>query len=218
MLKFRYGAVAALGVLLLLGGCLKLQRPGKPVRFFTLEYAAPDLRLNEPLGSVLQVNRFGVAPTYDTRRMVYRDGDFKRDAYFYSQWRDNPGDLVSYFLARDLRDSGYFKAVVPRNSQAGATHAVEGYVEEFFEWDSEEQWEAVLTISVTLTKSLEPDASRKVISQKTYRVKEGFQEKTPAGLAAAMSRAMRTLSGQVTEDVYQALRQERDHRRETPSP
>lgn len=208
MLKFRYGAVAALGVILLLGGCLKLQRPGKPVRFFTLEYAALDLRLNEPLGSVLQVNRFGVAPTYDTRRMLYRDGDFKRDAYFYSQWRDNPGDLVSYFLARDLRDSGYFKAVVPRSSQAGATHVVEGYVEEFFEWDSEEQWEAVLTISVTLTKSLEPDASRKVISQKTYRVKEGFQEKTPAGLAAAMSRAMRILSGQVTEDVYRALRQE----------
>jgi len=206
MVRFGYSAVAVLVGILLFGGCLKLQRPEKPVRFYTLEYAEPEHRVDKPLGSILQVNRFGVAPTYNTRRMIYREGDFRRDAYIYSQWRDNPGEMVSYFLARDLRGSGYFNAVVPHRTQAGVTHVLEGYVEEFFEWDFEEGWEAVLTVSITLTKALEPDVSRKVIRQKTYRVREPFQEKTPTGLAAAMSRAMRALSRQVIEDVYNALR------------
>lgn len=205
-MQHRWVAIPVLGLLILaLGGCLNLQGPHKPIQFYTLEYPVPGPAGVPRLGWVLRVNRFSAAPTYNTRRMIYRDKAFQRDAYVYSQWRDNPADLVSFFLTRDLRGSGLFKAVIPEGSQESATHVVEGVVEEFLEWDSEALWEAVLSVSITLIRAGEPDASKKVVFQKTYRLREPCPEKNPAGLAAAMSRAMASLSGSVIEEIYAAL-------------
>jgi hypothetical protein len=47
----------------------------------------------------------------------------------------------------------------------------------------------------------------KVVFQKNYRVAEPMFERTPKGLAEAMSRAMERASAEITTDVYQAARQ-----------
>ncbi|MFZ5448045.1 MAG: hypothetical protein ACOZFS_05345 [Thermodesulfobacteriota bacterium] len=48
------------------------------------------------------------------------------------------------------------------------------------------------------------EITQRVVFQKNYRAAEPLIEKTPKGLAAAMSRAMQNLSGAIISDTYQA--------------
>ena len=98
--------------LLLTAACTgQLKKPARRIDFYTLEYPAPRPSVKAPLPLVLGVQRFRVAPTYNTQKIVYRDRNFKRNTYQYHKWRAEPGDLVGYFLARDLKQAGIFKAV-----------------------------------------------------------------------------------------------------------
>lgn len=193
---------------LVLGACLNLKEPRTRVDFYTLEYDPPPLPLEEmePLPVIIRLQRFGVAPTYNTNRLIYRDASFERDAYLYHKWRANPGDLVSYFLGRDLRQSGLFDGVLAYDSQSPASFMLEGFVDEFLEWDEKDVWHAVLTTSITLMVENEPDISRRILFQKTYHAKEPSARKRPRELAAAMSQAMSRISREVTTDLYTHLR------------
>lgn len=184
-------------------------KPKERIDHYVLEYEAhriPDL---EPVPVVVRLERFSVAPQYNTSRIVYRDREFARETYNYHRWRANPGDLVTHFLSRDFRESGLFKAVFEAGSRFPASCVLEGSVEEFFERDGAEQWEAVLALNVTLLAEGEPDVSRRVLYQKTYRDSEPCARKNPTALSEAMSRAMARVSRAVIEDVYRVFNPEK---------
>jgi cholesterol transport system auxiliary component len=147
-----------------------------------------------------------VAPIYNTNQIIYRDQSFKRDAYAYFKWRANPGDLVTHFLNRDIRTAGLFKAVLPFDSRSASSHMLEGTVDEFFEWDTEENWKAVLSISITLMVDTEPDISKRIIFQKSYGTTKACEQKHPKALAQSMSQAMAEISGKIIADIYSHLK------------
>jgi cholesterol transport system auxiliary component len=197
--------VLALGA----GACAGMGETPERIDYYVLEYEPPSLPGLEPVDEVIRLERFSVAPSYNTERIVYRESAFQRDTYNYHRWRANPGDLVSYFVLRDLRRSGLFQAVLPQDTRLPATCSLEGIVEEFFERDSEERWEAVLTLSVTLLVEGEPDVSRRVLHQATYHEVEPAERKNPGAFTEAMSRATARVSTRILEDIHQALSRER---------
>lgn len=190
---------------LLISGCLSIKHPYQKIDYYTLEYDSPPMTHLETLPLVLRVERFQVAPVYDTSRIIYREKPFTRDAYRYHMWRSNPGNLVSYFLIRDLRQSEAFKSVITRNGSLISTHVIEGAVDEFYEHDGKNLWEAVLAVSITLMAKNEPDVSKKILLQKKYSTRETCRHKNPQALAEAMSNAMAKLSASIITEVYQAL-------------
>lgn len=198
-----------LGSTLLLGACLSLKQPSNKIEFYTLEYDPPQLASLKPLPFVIRLERFGVAPEYNSDRIIYRDKSFKRDAYVYYRWRANPGDLVTSFLSRDIKQSGLFKAVLFFDSKLPSSHLLEGSVDEFFEYDAEEGWEAVLSISITLMSENEPDNSRRVLFQKNYQGREPCKQKNPRALAEAMSRVMSAVSREIIETIHTTLKEKR---------
>jgi len=187
------------------GGCFNFKQPRNRVEHYTLEYAPPVIEGLEPLPVSLKIERFSVNPAYNTRRIIYRDGSFKRNEYFYHKWRVNPGDLVTSFLSRDIKNTGLFKAVLPNETDIPFSYVLEGSVDEFVEWDASGEWEAVLAVTVTLTAADEPDISKRVLFQKTYRVAKPFAEKNPRGLTEAMSQAMAEASSHIIRDIYAAV-------------
>lgn len=192
-------------------GCVNFREPTRAEKtaYYTLEYAAPAVDQLQPLSVVLKVPRFGVAPTYDTNRIIYRGGSFERDAYVYHKWRDNPGDMIPYFLGRDMRQSGLFEAVLSRDSRVPASHILEGTVDEFFEWDGEDGWEAVLSISVVLADVNDPEGGKRPLLQNSYHVRKPCREKTPKALAEAMSHALSEISGAIIKEVYACLKDQK---------
>jgi cholesterol transport system auxiliary component len=183
--------------------------------FYTLEYEAPAPSHLQPLSAALRVKRFSVAPTYDTNRIIYRERAYGRDAYVYHKWRNNPGQLVSHFLSRDMRETGLFEAVLYHDSRVPASHILEGWVDEFFEWDDEDRREAVLSVSIVLTAFDDMDVGMRNLFQKTYSKREPCEGKTPKALAEAMSHAMQKVSSEITGDIYSFLKQISDETSQT---
>ena len=200
LLRKRWIQVIALAFVA--AACSTLKQPSPRIAFYTLEYPSPRVEGLKPLSAALQVDRFAVAPMYNTSQMVYRDRAFRRDAYIYHRWRSNPGDLVTYFIARDLRESGLFKAVSPGEGELFSQYVLEGSVEEFFEWETEAEWKAVLAVSITLLVDRQPDISKRVLFQKTLSTSKIFKQKNPLGFAEAMSEAMAEVSLEIIQSIY----------------
>ena len=186
--------------------CVNIKQPRSKIEFYTLEYDPPTLGTLKPLASVIKVERFSVAPIVNTNRIIYRDNSFKRSSYQYHRWRANPGDLVSYFLGRDIKKSGLFKAVLPYDSRLPCSYILEGSVDEFLEWDMEEQWQALLSVTITLMADREPDVSKRILFQKSYRSIKPCKQRHPRALTKAMSQAMKEVSGQSIKDIYTCLK------------
>ena len=189
-------------------GCVSLKQPNTKFEYYTLEYDAlnPDKSpAPDQKSTILKITHFSAAPLYNTDRIIYRDQRFKRTPYFYHKWKVKPAEFVTYFLSRDLKESGLFEAVLPPTSGSPHTHTVEGIVDEFLEWDSNDSWEAVLSISVTLQVAREPDADKRVIFQHSFSTRKKCQEKNPLALAQAMSFAMAEVSKEIGIAIHDAL-------------
>jgi len=192
---------------LLVCACASVGKPGKKIDYYALEYDPP-LPLNNiaKIPFTIRVSRFQVSPLYNSNKIIYRDAPFSRNEYYYRKWRANPGDMTTYFLKRDLQQSGLFKAVFSPENRFAGDYLLEGAVDEFFEQDNPDYWEAVLSITIALIKENEPDVTKRVIFQKAYRVRAPCRQKNPKSLSEAMSLAMAQVSEQVLRDVVQALR------------
>ena len=195
-----------LAFLLVLGACTGIEKPRAKIDFYTLEYESPEKTGRMPIPAVLKMQRFSVAPDYNTDRIIYRDRSFRRNSYTYHKWRSNPGDLVTHLLARDMIRSGMFKAVLTYDSRSSASYTLEGSVNEFLERDLEDRWEAVLSLDITLLSESNPDTSKCIIFQKTYCSDAPCKKKNPRSLAEAMSMALEQISKEIIEDVYTRLR------------
>jgi cholesterol transport system auxiliary component len=142
---------------------------------------------------------------YNTLQIIYRDRSFRREAYPYEKWRANPGDLVTYYLSRDLKNSGLFKAVAPYESRIEPSLVMEGSVDEVFEWDSEDGWKAVLTVSTVLLRHPEPDLSKRIVFQQTFHAVKPCRKRNIESFSEAMSEAMAEVSAQIIRTTYQQL-------------
>jgi len=197
--------IALLGLTLSLAACLNLKQPPNKIEYYTLEYDPPVAANRQALPYVLRVLQFSVSPIYNSNRIIYRDRSYKRQAYFYHKWRANPGRLVSYFLSRDLKESGRFKAVLPGDSRVAPAFVVEGTVDEFLEVAGNDNGQAFLAVSIVLLDENQTDISQKVLFQKTYRTRQPCEQTHPRALAAAMSLAMSKISLSIVDDLFNNL-------------
>ncbi|MFO7665620.1 MAG: hypothetical protein R6V76_03275, partial [Desulfobacterales bacterium] len=113
--------------------------------------------------------------------------------------------LVAYFLFRDIRQSGLFKAVFNHDTGFAATYSISGTVDEFFEDDRGKIWEAVLSLDIILMEENEPDLNKRILFQKKYSTRKECAGNNPGAFAEAMSKAMSELSAQIIMDIYKTL-------------
>jgi cholesterol transport system auxiliary component len=197
--------ILLIGLALLLSACLDLKQPSNKIDYYSLEYDPPRMRDYQPVAEVIKVEQFSVTPIYNTRKIIYRDKSYQRAAYTYHKWRANPGESVTYFLARDMRQSQLFKAVLTRRSKFPYAYVLEGSVDEFLESDTADGCQAVLALSIVFMAEHEPDLDKKIRFQKTYQMSKPCEQKNPKALAEAMSFAMSEASEKIINDVYENL-------------
>ncbi len=174
------------------------------MKFYSIDYPSPVYESQTRLPLILEVEPFeGVAP-YDTTRIIYSTNRFARNRYVYHQWIAKPSTMITPLLVRDIRCAALFQAVITTRDPK-ATHVLRGTVEQFYEQDTKENWNAVLSITVTLIKKNEPDATKAIGFQKSYTHTQVCEEKSPQGLAAAMSTAVSRISEMIIADIRTAV-------------
>jgi ABC-type uncharacterized transport system auxiliary subunit len=190
---------------LLCSACMGNSRPPQPIYYYTLDYESPAVSLAPQLPCALRVERFSASPPFNSQRIIYSHSGLQRNAYAYHQWIAAPGELLSFFIARDLRHCGGFRAVLPPDTALSATHSLYGWVEEFIEKDDASQWQAAATLHITLIFNRDPDPTRKILLQKRYHASAPCSAQTPEAVAEAMSQTVAQISQAVIKDVYSRL-------------
>ena len=190
---------------LMVSGCMGQSAPTKPIYYYTVDYEPQGAVTGESLPWILRVHRFSVSPPFNSQRMIYADKGLHRNGYGYHQWIASPGELLPYLLARDLKHSRSFQAVLTPDAALQATHNVLGWVEQFVEQDAANPRQAFVRLHITLISALETDPSRRVLLQKSYQAKAACMDKTPGALAQAMSDAVAAINQAVVQDLQKQL-------------
>jgi len=128
------------------------------------------------------------------------------NVYNYHKWGVNPGNMISDYLFRGIKQSNSFKAVFPYSSSTAALYTINGHVDEFYELDTKNGWEAHLALTITLLSEIEKDDLKKICFQKSYSSSKKCLKKNPRSLAGAMSRAASEITSEIIKDVYKALK------------
>jgi ABC-type uncharacterized transport system auxiliary subunit len=189
---------------LMLSGCVPKARPGVLVEQYAFEYSPSGAGGLSRIDAAIRIERFDVAREYNARDMVYQPEPYKRDTYQFSRWRANPGDLVTDYFLRDMREAGVFSAVFSYYQAEDARFVLEGGVVEFLEVTEGGGRKAALALSVTLLDMDRDEIPERIVFQKKYSHRESIGDKSPAGLAEAMSQAMQKLSGELIADIHAA--------------
>lgn len=196
----------SLACLALVAGCLGRTKPPYVSDQYTLDYAAPAASAQLPMDELIRVERFSVAPAFNSTAMVIRTGQYRFDTYNYSRWRVNPADMVSGFILRDITRTGMFKGTYFYYDSDLSRYILEGYVDEFCE-SAEGSPRALLSVRITLLDTSEKNPVGQVVFQKQYSTSAPMNDRSPDGLAAALSEAMKDISGQLLSDIDLALKE-----------
>ena len=188
-----------------LGGCIDMKTPAPNTDFYTFEYPPPDISHAITTPYILKIDTFQVSPVYDDNRFLYRTEAFKLGALSRHRWRADPGELLAGHLTRDFTHASFLRAVVTTESVPAYTHLLSGTIEAFYERMERNQWLAVLSVSVLLVDETSGPLEGNILFQHRYSFQEAFSDKTPAGFASAMSRAMQNFSTTLMGDVFEAL-------------
>jgi ABC-type uncharacterized transport system auxiliary subunit len=197
----------SLPLVLILVACAGTSAPPREVYYYTLDYAPPSSPVERTLPYVLRVDRFSSSPPFNSQSIIYADKGLHRNAYARHQWISPPADLLAFLLARDLQMTQAFQAVLPPDTFTMPTHIVNGWLEEFLEKDRPEGWLASLRLSITLLTARETDPARRILMQRVYSADAPVSERTPAGLAEAMSVATAQVSAEIFRDIFKTLQE-----------
>ncbi len=122
---------------------------------------------------------------YEDPRIVYRVSPYRLDYYHYHRWTAPPGVMLSDFLRDAYEQTGYFDSVVAGFSP-DASVFLYGRLVAFEEVDVEkDSWLARIKINLALREAATGD----VIWNRTITEEVSVTDRTPEGVAAAMSAA-----------------------------
>lgn len=185
------------------GGCISLGRAvAPPMHRYAIAYPTP-LVATTSVPAIIEVLPLRIAAAYDRNDIVYRDGEHRLDTYNYRRWTAHPARMIRDALERDFIAAEAFTAVVAPPSVLTADYVLDGVVEQVEE-RLDPRCSAHLRIRFLLARQSERLRAN-VLFQRVYEVDETCVENDPETFAAAMSRAMAAISGQLLTDLVTVI-------------
>ena len=191
--------------LTLITGCLGRTKPPFVMDQYSLDYSAPAASASQAAQETIRVERFAVSPAFNSTAMVVKKGQYRFDTYNYSRWRVNPADMVTGFVLRDITRAGIFKATYSYYDSDLSRYILEGYIDQFCESAEGSPGKALLSVRFTLIDTSQKNPVEQVVFQKQYAHSAVMNDRSPEGLAAALSEAMKDLSGKLVSDINLSL-------------
>jgi len=155
-------------LVLILTGCATLEK-NYPQREYYIFNISNNAHNSSPVsGTVLEVRRFEISPSFSTREFVYRKGDLSYESDFYNQFFRPPSALVTEEVRKWLSESGQFKYVVDSSNNVEPDYVLEGNVSELYgDFRATNEPKAVLGIQFFLTE--ETSTNPKIVFENNYR-------------------------------------------------
>lgn len=195
-------ALVAVGIALGLPGCCLWK--AQSVQYHVIDYPKPPKSIEKPIPDTLMVYHFLLGDSVDLQNLIIEKAGGKGPITEH-RWEENPSDMISELVLRDLEVSGLFAKTVDQWSAARYRYALEGKLNKLQGTVSNGKAEAVLEADVTLLDFETPLGAKKKVMSKTYRIRVPSVDTKPDSIARAMNLAVRRMSERIQSDIRKSL-------------
>lgn len=204
------------GWIISLLGCLSVAASAcgstPETRHYRLDLTPQQMQSEQQERPVLGVEYFSAAPAYDETQIVYRTSPYLLKYYYYHRWSAAPGLMMTDALQRGYARTGLFETVTV-GEVARADVILSGYVVAIEEVDvSEEEWLGRIALDLRLRDS----ATGTLLWSESYMLEEPLEERSPEGLARAISAATTEIVEKSAPEIAQSAVQLRRQRYRVP--
>lgn len=175
------------------------------VRYYMLDYVpTPDPATIEKgnLPYSLRIKTLNISEAYRRPEIVYRQSAHELLFYNFHKWAVKPEHLVSDMVFKHIRESHLFRGVTNSLADFEGDYALSGEILAIEEYDSKDKWYAHMAISFTL----EDNAKRKQVWQKTYDFRKSIAQEEPVYVIRELSYLLEYITTQLCRDLDTYIR------------
>jgi cholesterol transport system auxiliary component len=184
---------------LTLMGCTTLSKNYPQRNYYILNVSNQERNVSPVSGTVLEVQRFEISPSFAGTEFVYRKGDLSYQSDFYNQFFRAPGLLITEQVRKWLSESGPFKYVVD-STYGQPNYILEGNVMELYgDFRASNTPKAVLGIQFFLID--ETPVNPKIIFQNNYQREVALSSNSPGELVKGWNEALKQILTALDEDL-----------------
>ncbi|KRT64235.1 MAG: conserved exported protein of unknown function [Candidatus Dadabacteria bacterium CSP1-2] len=174
---------------LTLTGCANFSKNYPERNYYILNVSNKDQNSSPVSGTVLEVRRFEISPSFSGREFVYRIGDLSYESDFYNQFFRPPSLLTTDEVRKWFSESGRFKYVVDSSNNVEANYILEGNVSELYgDFRATNEPKAVLGIQFFLIE--ETSTNPQIVFQNNYRREVVLSSNSPEELVKGWNEAL----------------------------
>jgi ABC-type uncharacterized transport system auxiliary subunit len=177
----------------------------RDIASYSFDYPAPERLSGAAASDTIMVYRFLLARSVPMDALVVTQAKGAAPSGLQYRWEENPADMITDLIQRDMQNSGLFKKAVDQASSAEYRYALEGAIKNLQGVIKDQGAKAVLEIDVNLTDFEQPAGANKSIVKKTYKIEVPSADSKPQSLIKAFNSAVREFSEQLRADVAAAL-------------
>jgi cholesterol transport system auxiliary component len=197
--NFRYWSLA-IAALVMLWGCVSLEKAYPDRRYFVLEGAPGEASPASKAGGVLLVSSLRVSPRYESRSLIYRLSDSAFEADYYNQFLVSPGPMLTEEVRRGLSQAQITQYVVGTSSQLDPTHVLEGTVDSLYgDFRDLAAPKAVLEMEFFLSK--ESPTKADIVARKRYTKAIALNGRSPEALVRGWNQALNEILTALAADL-----------------
>lgn len=190
-------------LLLLLPGCVTLERSYPDKHFFALEVNRESKPVNDPGHSVMQISNVRISPRYEGKNFIYRLSDTSFESDFYNEFLVPPASLVAEELVKGLARSDLFQYVIDPSSELAPTHVLEAMVNALYgDFRNSSAPKAVLEMEFFVSK--QAAGKSEIVMQRRYSKAVELQGHSPDALVKGWEQALGAILADLIADLKSA--------------
>lgn len=197
--NYRFWSLA-IAALLMLGGCVNLEKAYPDKRYFVLEGTRSEESPGSKAGGVLLISSLRVSPRYESRSLIYRRSDSGFEADYYNQFLVSPGPMLTEEVRRGLAQAQIMQYVVGTSSQLEPTHILEGTVDALYgDFRDLDAPKAVLEMEFFISK--ESPTKAEIVTRKRYAKAVALNGRSPEALVRGWNQALNEIVNALISDL-----------------
>jgi ABC-type uncharacterized transport system auxiliary subunit len=188
--------------LLVVTGCAVKNRD---ISYYAFDYPSPTKESDSPVKDTLMIYRFLPARSVSLDSLVISEDKEGEQTYFKYRWEENPADMITDLILRDLQTAGLFERVVDQLSSVRYRYALQGNIKTLQGVIKDGKARAILDMELILTDFDAPIGRDKTILKKSYKIETPSKDTEPASIIEAMNKAIENLSQKLRTDMKLSL-------------
>lgn len=181
-------------------GCSGLNKNYPERNYYVLNVSNKDQNLSPVSGTILEVRRFQISPSFADSGFVYQKGDLSYESDFYNQFFRPPSLLITEETRMWLSESGLFKYVVDPTNAMGPDYILAGNINELYgDYRTPNVPKAVMGIQFFLMD--ETSTNPKIVLHNNYRREVILSNSSPKALVKGWSDALEQILTDLEGDL-----------------